>query len=184
MRHRSGKELWFENELDLEDAPKSAQGAFKDDSSFLICSWKEVKAKMNKKFKAQAKTARIKAGLPPTAAERCADGPIEDLKKKKASADLLFHKLNQVEIEEEGGVFGSKSNAAVTPTGAASKYAVDDGPHLTSSQMAAKRKADAAAKAAAESDDYGYDDEYDEGYYSEDEAAEPQTELLPEDDIL
>ena len=75
-----------------------------------------------------------------------------------------------------------KSNAAIAPTGAASKYALmDDGPVLSSSQMAAERKADAAAKAKAE--DYSEDEYYgDDGYYSEDEAAEPQTELLPEED--
>ena len=60
-----------------------------------------MKAKLNKKFKAQAKTARIKAGGQPTTMERCADGPIADLKKKQDKAHLLFEKLNEVELPEE-----------------------------------------------------------------------------------
>jgi hypothetical protein len=173
VRHMSGaKDLILEDEsmYDDPDVNKNVRMAFQNDASFLISSWKEVKKKVDKQFKLQAKTARRKANppIPPSAMERCAEGPVADLQKKKVLAYEVFEVINAVELPEKKGL------SAVMPTNAR-KYAVqDDGPALSSSQMAAKRKAAAAAKAAAEAE-YDYSDEYDEyEEYSEEEGSEGQ----------
>jgi hypothetical protein len=159
---------------------------FKDTGSFSIYSWKKLRKEVNERLKKQERAQRDKKRkmseppILPTAAERCVEGPIADLHKKRDKVYSLFEALNQVElVEEDGGILGTKrqgsSSASAVMPAQASKYAVDDAPALTSSQMAAQRKAKAAAKLAAEAE---YD--YSEEYYSDEEEAD----VVPEGSTL